>query len=731
MVKFYLLFVLFIYSSFLTAQDRLVPLSENLQLQKDYQQLMNSPSSRAAENQSYYFELDTLELPFIDDFSRNTLKTFQFDSNDPGITQNFWHKFTVDGFINDTLQVYTDTSYQYVWNSGTSTWDSLANGTIEVIYNDSIYRAENIPVDTVLFWPRPDSILVNDTLVENTNFGFFRLNEFDTVNIIPDDGQSLWVGNDGWINPTMPDDPITLGVLTLDGVDSAGIPHDPNSVTSSYGISDVVTSKPIFLGTKPQGGFYTTLDSIYFTFFYQPAGLGDAPEERDSLILEFYLPDEDRWVRMWSSEGGDNKPFEEVAISFRTLDQFLQDGFRFRFLNYATLTGAFDNWHIDYVRLGANRSSDDLEIDDLAYLEEGKTLLSRYTQMPWEHYWQSSQFWMIDQSEMFIRNNSNTAKNVESVLEVYDGDTRIFQSDIRRKPNFPANTIQAEQFSLDIFEFPKIDAPYKNFEIRYTTNTTPDDNRFNDTTFFNQQFGTQYAYDDGSSENAWELVGTDAKLAIEFDLAKEDTLKALNIYFPRTETSMLDRAFRIVVWSSLVPEIQLFRSDLYFPVYSIGRDLVTGYELEEELILNGKVYIGFEIANGGSIITGFDNNTNARDLSWINFDGSWVSISYDGSVILRPDFGQTNPYPVGIADEIPGAIDFTVYPVPTDDHLFIEPDRDDLYSFKLIDLSGHIVKSSKGTGLINLPMEDVSAGIYLLEICTEAGHRQVQKIVVN
>ena len=692
---------------------------------------MSAPSQRLANQQSYFFELDTLNLPFIDDFSRNTLKTFQFDSNDPGITQNFWHKFTVDGVIEDTLQAYTDTSFQYFWNSSTSSWDSVANGTIEVVFNDSIYRAENIPVDTVLFWPRPDSILVNDTLVENTNFGFFRLNEFDTVNIIPDRGPSLWVGNDGWINPTMPVDPITLGVLTLDGVDSAGIPHEPSAVASSYGIADVVTSKPIFLGTKPQGGFYSTIDSIYFTFFYQPAGLGDAPEERDSLILEFYLPDEDRWVRMWRSEGMGLRPFEEVVISFRTLDQFLQDGFRFRFLNYATLTGAFDNWHIDYVRLGANRSSEDLEVDDLAYLEEGRTLLTRYTQMPWEHYWQSSQFWMIDQAEMLLRNNSNTAKNVESTLEVFDDGTRIFQSEIRRKPNFPATTIQSEQFSLDFFEYPKVDAPYKNFEVRYITNTTPDDNRFNDTTFFRQQFGTQYAYDDGSAENAWELVGSDAKLAVEFDLAREDTLKALNVYFPRTETSMLDRAFRIVVWSSLVPEIQLFRSELYFPRYSIGRNLVTGYELEEELILNGKVYIGLEIANGGSIITGFDNNMNTRDLSWINYDGSWVSISYEGSVMVRPDFGKTNPYPVRVEAQIQKELSFSVYPVPAEDHLIIESLEKSAYSCRLIDLNGHVVKATKGSGIVYMSLIDLSAGIYMLEIITEKGRRQVQKIVVN
>ena len=44
--------------------------------------------------------------------------------------------------------------------------------------------------------------------------------------------------------------------------------------------ADQLTSKPINLN-------YPASENIWFSFFYQAGGLGDAPEKNDSLTLQF------------------------------------------------------------------------------------------------------------------------------------------------------------------------------------------------------------------------------------------------------------------------------------------------------------------------------------------------------------------------------------------------------------------------------------------------------------
>ena len=69
--------------------------------------------------------------------------------------------------------------------------------------------------------------------------------------------------------------------------------------------------------------------------------------------------------------------------------RYLHPGFQFRFVNKATLSGSFDHWHLDYVRLAAQRSFDDERIVDMAYVYPESSILQTYTSIPFNRFYEA------------------------------------------------------------------------------------------------------------------------------------------------------------------------------------------------------------------------------------------------------------------------------------------------------------------------------------------------------
>ena len=205
------------------------------------------------------------------------------------------------------------------------------------------------------------------------------VNAFDTLRVYPPDtglggtALSLWIDEDAFINSRYPIDPVTIGVATLDGLNEFGVPHNGFSDPSAYGVADFLTSKPIALADK--------MNEVYLTFYYQPQGIGNGPQSEDSLVLEFYAPKEFAWHNIWSVPGKSTQNFRHVIVQV-TGSEYLQKGFQFRFKNYATLSGAMDHWHIDYVRLNKNRSAVDSLIVDVAVVKASRSIYKTYEAVP-------------------------------------------------------------------------------------------------------------------------------------------------------------------------------------------------------------------------------------------------------------------------------------------------------------------------------------------------------------
>ena len=149
---------------------------------------------------------------------------------------------------------------------------------------------------------------------------------------------NLWLDNDVYFNNSFCIHPLNYGVATFDGLDSSGNPYN-NSVVNLSGIADNLTSVKINL----QG-----LVNVYFSFFYQKKGRGDEPEAQDSLNL--YFKKDSVWHNVWNivpdSCNSDSLFFKANIL---IPDSFCVSEFQFKFSNYGSLNGAFDNWHIDNV----------------------------------------------------------------------------------------------------------------------------------------------------------------------------------------------------------------------------------------------------------------------------------------------------------------------------------------------------------------------------------------------
>lgn len=122
------------------------------------------------------------------------------------------------------------------------------------------------------------------------------VDDFSNYSGYPD--PKLWQDDQGYVNTGFAVYPPTIGVVTLDALDAHGQIYAHASRLPFP--ADTLTSNPIRLDSNfQQHRQMLVADSLYFSFYYQPAGasktypaggwqiVGDAPEHADKLILEF------------------------------------------------------------------------------------------------------------------------------------------------------------------------------------------------------------------------------------------------------------------------------------------------------------------------------------------------------------------------------------------------------------------------------------------------------------
>ena len=550
--------------------------------------------------------------------------------------------------------------------------------------------------------------------------------------------QSHWVDEQAFVGSDYGQNPPTIGMMTLDAIGADGKLHAGASVDLFSG--DTATSAAIRLDSIFGDSTWvaSAADSLVFSFFYLPGGGSGSelertqgrPSEIDSLFLEFYKPQTDEWVCVWSRGGisvdsliaRTGHAWQYVAIAI-TDDGYLDSAFRFRFRNYCSLNnstkpgraGNCDHWNIDYVYLDRSRSVLDTTFDDVAFVNPAPSMLSHYRAMPARQFRTSD---MAQSLQMTITNLYSTPITTHYGYDVYDENGNHIDGynggDQNAPPFRVTGTYQQATAHANPpvnFSFATGNAPRSYTIIHVVREGLGDGNPQNDTTVFRQIFDNYFAYDDGTPEGGYGL-STTGKLANRFDLNVADTLTALDLYFNRTRNGENELIpFRIIVWANNngVPGEELYRdSQRRYPQFA-GLNKYHRYVLENPVVISGSVFIGFEQLNGNFINIGFDRTFNTASRRFCLYGTEWEPSLYSGSIMLRPCFGQA----ATVSISQPMQLNVSVFPSPVSDVLNIVGLPDGC-TVTLIDMVGR--QCFTGRDAARIDVSYLPCGIYLLRV---------------
>lgn len=681
----------------------------------------------------FIYRNDTVELPIVDDFSVDRTRHLNATNSDANVTlQETIYRLAVNGISTADMVFMADTTYHLTVDTvGVDTTTIETNPTISVVLAD--LTTYPVTTTTVDLWP---AYAVTDTVGDPTSDTTHILapdlrQDSLKVYLVAPDGRLyinpdnttrpyiLWADDDAYINGTYPVDPPTIGVASLDGLARNGFPYSPESPNLN-GIADRLTSVPINLE-------YSASDSIYLSFLYQTRGLsGDGElQEEDSLRLEFYAPDDDAWQVVWSTPYVPLAPFKNVLVPV-TQGEYLKKGFRMRFSNKATLGGAVDFWHIDYVRLGRFRAYQDTIIQDVSWTYPANTLLAPYTSVPFNKFNEDPAHYMATTVDLTQKNIYNVSAFItwEYFADSTCNGTVAHRGDYDSNISGNANTSFTTAHPINSGAHPFIydlegcaDAAF--FDVSFHTNASPDAMKYNDTTAFTQELSNYYSYDDGSAESGYWLNYTGGQIAYRFDTQGQDSLRAVRMYFDPifsygdVPNDPRDGNFLLTVWSNLNNEPIFQNVSFSTPDYHLwGPNHFVEYDLDQTIAVAGSFYVGWTQTNAIKMNLGLDKNRVNNSRMFYNVGNGWVQSGVQGSWMIRPVMvSEVDPFAGLEEHNTPGAL--TLFPNPTSTELHVAVTGARPGMIEILDMTGRVAQQAQwneGTVCIGV----LSPGVYLL-----------------
>jgi hypothetical protein len=441
------------------------------------------------------------------------------------------------------------------------------------------------------------------------------------------------------------------------------------------------------------------------------------------------------WNSVWNTPGTAlDTNFTHVMIPIKD-NQYLADGFQFRFVNYASLAGSFDHWNVDYVFLESFRNKADTIRDDVAFRYPTLTLLKDYVSMPWKHYKWNTLGAMLDSVITQQRNNNNSGHLIgNNDLTIY------YQGTLQQNINNPG-TPSINGLTNFTTEFDVAKAPFEYdtlvndtcaiFDVRIKHTTTPDRCRYNDTVSFKQTFHDYYAYDDGSAEVAYGvqgLGGINPQIASKFELLQGDSLKSLKIHFSPSANNVSSSPFIVTIWnlgSGGNPGTVLYENITFsVPQYNLGVNGFYDYKLDQNIFIPaGTYFVGWQQTTANVINVGFDLNQNKNTKTYYNSAGAWQQSTLNGTLMIRPTFVYDKDYIIGINETTLN--NFNIYPNPTNGSVNIDGKYE---SIRVFTINGKEIKA-----IINKNKLDLSAvdnGMYFIQI-TDSNKKTITKKITK
>ena len=549
--------------------------------------------------------------------------------------------------------------------------------------------------------------------------------------------QQLWTDRGVWINNTFGINPYSVGVATFDAIDSDGR-HYPQASSLPY-MADCLTSQPIDLSKADS-------TSTYLSFYYQPQGNGNAPEECDSLILQITSGD-GVWTNLWAMAGTDLATFRSKVLHLQpnrpdTLEfalvmlpiaksEYFTDKFQFRFFNYASLAGSFnpsaaincDHWNIDFVYLNDGRSATDTVFYDIALVEPAATILKNYTSIPWSHY-ESAINTENTRLNIHIRNHWQRTVKSEVRIRIKDVDRDVYLNDsvTMGTANYDAQLNTKLVFAYD--DNPIVHDNRESATYLFECELLTDKDELisgNNRSYTYQHFGNYYAYDDGTAENAYGVDASSAQVAYLYTPYKADNLCGLSICFlPANPVESAADAFSICAWENNngKPGRLIASTDVIRPDFGEGQNQFMEFEFSEPIAIDKSVFVGWQQASKLRLNVGWDVNRFSQSKIFYNTSGEWLPTSFSGSLMVRPIFGSMS---TDITDA-ESVTNILVYPNPVADVLNIVG-ADNNCRVTVYSPTGKLLICANGA---TINVSHLQSGIYIVRIENGAQSSQLK-----
>ena len=569
--------------------------------------------------------------------------------------------------------------------------------------------------------------------------------DFSTNEMQPD--SMLWNSPNILINAGFPVNSPTRNVATFDVLDANGAVYSyaiSNPFISEYLRSVRIRLDSIFM---PEAQALTPADSLYLSFYYQPQGNGNMPEENDSLVLEFGIPNEfdTTWYHIWSAPGqslesfreeNDGKDFKQVMIPI-TDQRFFTDSFFFRFYNYASIVnssqpssrGNEDNWNLDLVYLDWHRSIEDSSIPKISFTNQHPSFLNRYRCMPYRQYKANPTTSVSEELNIYVSNLDKVQHQLAhqySVQQVNGNQSYTYKT--THPFTLEANTIAQHEtpfvYSLFSLDYDRDTASYlvKHYISDSTCNPP-----LVDSLIYHQGFYNYFAYDDGIPELGYGVEPAFGSFAVKFELTEFDTIRGVQILFNHTLNDANNKYFDLVVWkdNNGHPGDEIYRLPNQKPIWEDQVYQFSYYKFDKLVKLSGIFYVGLIQQSTGVINIGFDTSFDNSDYNYYNVTGSWQHSSMPGSIMIRPVLGPN--YYIGIEEDPAEATSLAIYPNPASSMLHLDGISDG-QSVIIYDMTGRRINTQPFNHVISL--EGLHNGIYLLQVTTLNGTTYNKKFMV-
>lgn len=540
-------------------------------------------------------------------------------------------------------------------------------------------------------------------------------------------GSSRWLPGSGvYINNTLTTSHPSVNVATFDGLNANGIPYNlVNPLVQGY--TDTLTSQPVKLGGR------VAADSVYLSFYWAAKGLGELPDSSDFLALEFFSKTKE-WVPVWSQQGYEvDTLFHQQFVAIKDANYF-HDAFQFRFRSYGRSSGPYDTWHLDYVYLNAKRSVKQPYLFDVAMRQPVSNVLKKYTAMPLRQYRVNPQAVTADSVKTDIVNHFNNFNVLTSTFTLTDAQRGTeFLRNVQRSIYVEALKSQSLRVKASpLTPAAQLDSLHliSKFFIA-TTDTIPGVNlKTNDTITGRTVLSDYFAYDDGSAEYGVQVNQKLGRVAIQYVLAKPDTIGGVRMSMVSFNKDISGQGFTIQLYNNKggKPD-QMIAQRSVAVRYSSARNGFIDYAFAVPVAVPDTFYVGWLQINDQPVTVGFDRNSAlGKNSVFYNLGTEWAKeTSLKGSIMIRPYLGK-KAQGVITGNEPQDVANVLFYPNPAKDE--IRWNNPLLRSIEIYNAGGSWVGSLKPSGNgQSASVEHLRQGIYIFR-ATDGKRSFVQKVLI-